>query len=196
MNFADPHLFIAYTSGLFAQDEMQVAEHPALGALREALVSDGHEAVTMEHDRPTPVLVVGVERRCRVATDRKAAEGRPESLYGNAFARATEDGVRRATTRLDPPTVTNVIAMAAPGFGAGTYNETQIHSILTTAFTGFRAAVLESEPAQGPEAIPVAHTGFWGLRRVRWQPGADGGAAGGGGGDGRGAAARAADAGG
>lgn len=37
VNFADPRLFTAYGSGLFAQDEMQVAEHPALGALREAL---------------------------------------------------------------------------------------------------------------------------------------------------------------
>src|SRR4051812_32899056 len=31
VNFADPHLFVAYGSGLFAQDEMQVAEHPVLG---------------------------------------------------------------------------------------------------------------------------------------------------------------------
>ncbi|MFA6166532.1 MAG: hypothetical protein WC700_07955 [Gemmatimonadaceae bacterium] len=37
VNFADPRLFTAYGSGLFAQDEMQVAEHPALGALRETL---------------------------------------------------------------------------------------------------------------------------------------------------------------
>ena len=162
VNFADPHLFVAYTSGLFAQDEMQVAEHPALGALREALVRDRHEAVTVENGQPTPVLVMGVERRVRVATERNAAEGRPEGLYGNAFARATEDAVRRATTRLEPPTVTNLIAMAAPGFGAGTYTETQIHSVLTTAFTGFRAAALESESAQGPEATAVVHTGYWG----------------------------------
>ena len=37
VNFADPHLFVAYGSRLFAQDEMQVAEHPALGSLKEAL---------------------------------------------------------------------------------------------------------------------------------------------------------------
>ena len=34
VNFADPHLFMAYGSSLFAQDEMQVVEHPALGALK------------------------------------------------------------------------------------------------------------------------------------------------------------------
>ncbi len=37
VNFADPVLFVAYGSSLFAQDEMQVAEHPALGSLKEAL---------------------------------------------------------------------------------------------------------------------------------------------------------------
>ena len=38
VNFADPELFGYYRGGLFAQDEMQVTEHPALGALREALL--------------------------------------------------------------------------------------------------------------------------------------------------------------
>src|SRR5690348_1921550 len=38
VNFADPRLFVAYGSGLFAQDEMQVAEHPLLGSVREALL--------------------------------------------------------------------------------------------------------------------------------------------------------------
>ena len=114
VNFADPVLFVAYGGGLLAQDEMQVAEHPALGALREALDSGGHTASTEEHGRPTPVLVRGVERRCRLATDRNAAEGRPAGLYGNAFARAGEDVVRRATYPIEPPTITNLIAMAAP----------------------------------------------------------------------------------
>jgi hypothetical protein len=41
VNFADPHLFVAYSSSLFAQDEMQVAEHPALGALKETLNAKG-----------------------------------------------------------------------------------------------------------------------------------------------------------
>lgn len=32
VNFADPHLFFAYGGPLFAQDEIQVAEHPILGS--------------------------------------------------------------------------------------------------------------------------------------------------------------------
>lgn len=37
INFADFHLFGFYEGGLFAQDEMQVAEHPILGSIRDYL---------------------------------------------------------------------------------------------------------------------------------------------------------------
>ncbi len=37
VNFADSELFGFYATGLFAQDELQVAEHPILGSLKEAL---------------------------------------------------------------------------------------------------------------------------------------------------------------
>jgi hypothetical protein len=162
VNFADPHLFVAYASSLFAQDEMQVAEHPTLGAMREALIADGLATVTVARGEPTPVLVMGAERRCRVATSPDAAEGRPAGLYGNAFARADGDAVRRATTPIEPPTITNLIAMAAPPGGYGRYGADEIESVLTTAFAGFRAAVLESRRERG-RATPVAvHTGYWG----------------------------------
>lgn len=156
VNFADPRLFVAYSGGLFAQDEMQVTEHPALGALKEALTAEGLRAVTVEDAAPTPVLVAGVERRCSVATDANAMQGRPHGLYGNAFARADLETVRRATTRVDPPTLTNLIAMAAPRPSYGSYTAEQIRGVLDTASTGFRAAALESA---GPV---VVHTGFWG----------------------------------
>ena len=74
VNFADPRLFTAYGSGLFAQDEMQVAEHPALGALREALHARRWPTLTEERGQATPVLVKGVQRRCRVQTDANPAE--------------------------------------------------------------------------------------------------------------------------
>ena len=162
VNFADPRLFVAYRGALFAQDEMQVAEHPALGALKEALTAGGHLAVTVEDGRPTPVLIKGAERRCRIATSRDPAAGRPRGLYGNAFGQASLDVVRRAVSRIDPPTVTNLIAMAAPDGGVGLYNAKDLDFILDTAFTGFRAAVLESV-GDGEEQLPVVvHTGFWG----------------------------------
>jgi hypothetical protein len=153
VNFADPHLFVAYGSPLFAQDEMQVAEHPALGALKEALDARGCRARTVEADGPTPVLVAGVERRCRIAT---------AGLYGNAFARASAESVRRATTRIAPPTATNLIAMAAPPGGHGFYTTAQIEDVLVTACTGFRAAMIESARLRGVPCPTVVHTGHWG----------------------------------
>jgi hypothetical protein len=162
VNFADPALFVGYGSDLFAQDEMRVAEHPALGALREALQARAEPTMTVERGQPTPVLITGVERRCRVATDPNPADGRPHGLYGNAFARADADAIRRAATRIEPPTITNLIAMAAPSGGRGPYRGDTVGHILTNAFTGFRAARLETarDPAVGPRV--VVHTGFWG----------------------------------
>ena len=162
VNFADPRLFFGYGTSLFAQDEMQVAEHPVLGSLREALVAARRSTLTVENGRPTPVLVIGAERRVRIATDRSAAEGRPYGLYGNAFAQADPDAIRRATTPIQPPTITNLIAMAAPAGGYGSYRRDQIELILATAFTGFRAAVLESRRIAGVDARVILHSGFWG----------------------------------
>ena len=162
VNFADPNLFYAYGSVLFAQDEIQVAEHPILGSLREALVAEGRPTTTIANGRPTPALVMGTERRISIQTDAGAAGGRPSWLYGMAFARATPDAVREATTVIDPPTISNILAMAAPVGGRGRYQREQIELALGTAYTGFRAAVLESRRAAGPDAQVAIHSGFWG----------------------------------
>jgi len=164
VNFADASLFGYYSGGLFAQDEMQAVEHPALGALRRALDAKGMKALTEERGRPTPVLVMGVERRCRVATNPDRAAGRPEGLYGNAFAHASEDAIRLATERIDPPTRTNLICIAAPHATRGIYTTAQIEHVLLTAYTGFRAAVIESKRASASdvEAAVAVHTGWWG----------------------------------
>ena len=162
VNFADPHLFVAYGTSLFAQDEMQVVEHPALGALKEALIARGAAGVTMDNGDPTPVLVQGVERRCMVATEPNSAAGRPSGLYGNQFGRADAGAVRHATTRVVPPTITNLIAMAAPSGGYGRYSTGEIEQVLTTAFTGYRAAVIEAARYRSAPCPVVIHTGFWG----------------------------------
>jgi hypothetical protein len=87
---------------------------------------------------------------------------RMNGLYGNAFARANPDAERRATTRIDPPTITHVIAMAAPSGGRGRYRVDEIEHVLVTAFTAFRAAALESARSRGAGSPVVVHTGFWG----------------------------------
>jgi len=161
VNFADPQLFFGYGSSLFAQDEMQIAEHPILASLREALLATNQPAVTIDGDMPTPVLVRGAQRRVAIATDANRLQGRPHGLYGNRFADASPDIIRRATQPIVPPTITNLIAIAAPAGGSGTYTRDDIYDILTTAFTGFRAACLESQQiASGTQT--TIHTGFWG----------------------------------
>jgi Poly (ADP-ribose) glycohydrolase (PARG) len=162
VNFADPHLFVAYAGGLFAQDEMQVAEHPGLAALKQALVAADVETRTDGHAGPTPVLVTGVERRVAIETNPDSVAGRPHGLYGNAFAAADADAVRRATTPIDPPTVTNLIAIAAIAGGWGHYTRDEIHRTLVTSYTGFRAAGLESERLPRGPARVVVHSGYWG----------------------------------
>jgi hypothetical protein len=162
LNFADPNLFYAYGWAMFAQDEIQVAEHPVLASLREALVAEGLPARTVAAGRPTPVLVMGAERRVRIATDPRAERGGPSWLYGIAFAEAAAEEVRQATIPIDPPTITNVIALAAPFGGHGRYRREQIELALVTAYSGFRAAVLESQGVAGSDVRVVVHSGFWG----------------------------------
>ncbi len=162
VNFADPELFGSYGIHYMAQDELQVAEHPGLGALREALLAEGLAAVTVEAGRPTPVLVTGAKRRVQFATETNPDEGRPIGLYGRNFRQSDADAVRRATTVIDPPTVTHVIAIAALANGSGRYTRDQLDYTLTTAHTGFRAAVMESGKSTGLARQVVVHSGFWG----------------------------------
>ncbi len=145
LNFADYDLFCAYGGPLFAQDEMQVAEHPALASLRHGLIESGLKPVTGEDGNPTPVTVMGVERRCQIATDPNVAEGRPYGLYGNRFSIAAEEVVRGATEIIDPATVSNILAIEAPPGGRGRYTREQIESVFLTVCTGFSAAVFETK---------------------------------------------------
>jgi hypothetical protein len=162
LNFAHSDLFCAYGGSLLAQDEMQVAEHPVLGSLREALLDQKIEPLTVENAQPTPILIQGAERRCSIATDVNSEQGRPYGLYGNNFSRATTETIQQATQPLNPPTLTNIIAMEAPPGSYGAYTLQDIEYILTTAFTGFSAACRESEFVLGQAPTTIVHTGFWG----------------------------------
>ena len=161
LNFADPDLFVAYSSSLLAQDELQVAEHPVLGSLREALEAIGESPRTVDTSgRPTPITISGVQRRCVIST--MPTVRNPWGLYGNEFARADEKQVRAATKALTPPTITNILAMAAPALGSGYYTGEQLSCVLNTAYTGFVAAKLASTFIDSPTKRVIIHTGFWG----------------------------------
>lgn len=164
VNFADRSLFIAYGGPLLAQDEMQAAEHPALGSLREGLKASADPRLaplTRDDDGPTPVLVRGVERRCSIDTAPDLLAGRSRGLYGNNFSQASIDAIRSAVTALRPPTITNLLAMEAPPGGSGRYALREIEDVLTTAYTGFRAAVIEAAQLTDTPVVAV-HTGHWG----------------------------------
>ena len=67
-----------------------------------------------------------------------------------------------ATKALVPPTISNILAMAAPPWGNGDYTEQEIAYVLNAAFTGFSAARRESRRFAGASSRAVIHTGFWG----------------------------------
>jgi hypothetical protein len=155
VNFADQVLFVAYSGPLFAQDEIQVAEHPILASLvtlyRSKYKNDtNRRPYTTNGTDPTPVLIQGAQRRIHV-------ELTNSGLYGNAFARGTTEQVTKATTLIRPPTVTNLIAIEAPQ-GYGTYAAYTIEFILVTAYTGFMGAKVQG----GISKKCVIHTGNWG----------------------------------
>ena len=159
VNFADPELFAFYGGPAFAQDEIQVAEHPLLASVREALLGGTHNekmaALTWQGGRPTPVLVRNVERWSAINTNPELAA--PHGIYGRKLSMASDDALKQAVTRLDG-SFSNILAIAAPQ-GMGRYSVEQIQDIITTATTGFLAARAESPTRSAPIRI---HTGHWG----------------------------------
>eukprot|EP01089_Gocevia_fonbrunei_P008663 TRINITY_DN20385_c0_g1_i1.p1 TRINITY_DN20385_c0_g1~~TRINITY_DN20385_c0_g1_i1.p1 ORF type:complete len:218 (-),score=55.34 TRINITY_DN20385_c0_g1_i1:2-655(-) len=106
--------------------------------------------LTRAEGRPTPILLEGVQRLCEVKT---------AGLYGNAFARASENAVKKATRIIRPPTITNFLCMAALGGGHGEYSLGQIVDLFVNAYTSFRAA---KELAKEKGGKVLIHTGNWG----------------------------------
>lgn len=159
LNFAGMHAFSTWRTPLFAQDEIQVAEHPVLAAIQTVARLQNIEMATRDDrvapTRPTPILVRSAERRVEIET-------RDSGLYGNAFDRASSQAVRDATRIIDPPTVSHILAIEAPEPNVGSYKEEDIRYILEAAYAGFMAAIGENRFTHGPEATTSIHTGFWG----------------------------------
>lgn len=164
-NFANWDLFSHYAEGPFAQDEIQALEHPALGGVREALLA--RELSTLVTDdgpqgpTPTPFTIAGVQRRLTIDTSPRDDDRWPHGLYGQDFWLAPEDAALEATTILDPPTISNVVAMEAPALGSGRYSPGEIRFVLLAAASAFTAARAESQRLWPGRAVEV-HTGHWG----------------------------------
>ena len=152
VNFSDPYLFGFATGPAFAQDEVQVAEHPILVSVGTAIEKGDHGAKrllrsTVEGDLATPILLEGVPRFGAIDT---------EGIYGQLFRVATESTIREKVARVTPPTKSNILAISAPqGSRGAKYSEDLIERIFRTAFAGFRATVLTCGGV-------TVHTGFWG----------------------------------
>jgi hypothetical protein len=154
LNFADAELFGYYSGPLLAQDEHQVLEHPVLGSLRDALTDLARTRPelaprTRDQTGPTPYLVRNAQRCLSFDTI--------NGPYGMAFANAGVGRILGATTFLEPPTFSNILAMVAPPGGHGRYERNEIADILRTAFVGFSTCREESGGLR-----VVVHTGNWG----------------------------------
>ena len=164
VNFADKHLFAFYASSLFAQDEWQCMEIPALCCAREFLAVHGRSdpnaaPLTVANSVPTPVLVMNAPRE--VSIDAVGA-----NIYGNSFSVAKGSVIDAATTLLPRPTLTNVIAMEACKGRHGLYTTRDIAVTLQTAITAFIAAkeqaALEWKTRKNEkEPTVIVHTGNW-----------------------------------
>ena len=105
-----------------------------------------------------------------------------KNIYGNAFAKANQEVLRSAFRRLQSPQVVNLIAMQALSYGKGDYTADEIRQILTTCYTGFKAAKMLDQKTHAmnahardrnrneqrmshKSATPLrttVHTGWWG----------------------------------
>ena len=103
-----------------------------------------------------------MERRIAVSLEPNAALGIPHGLYGKHFAHADPNAVRSSVTVIDPPTISNILAIEAPSGGFGIYDYDTIKYILVTAYSGFVAAVIETRNSlSSPRAKTVIHSGAW-----------------------------------
>lgn len=142
--------------------------------MRQCLLTESKQNPKLEpklrdNSGVTPALIMGVERRITmVDLAPNAKENRPYGLYGNNFKLASHDAIKKATQKLDPPTITNLIGMVAPKYGHGEYSFTQIKEIFTTAYTSFLAARIESYMSQESNKVKVViHTGNWGTGKKK-----------------------------
>ena len=97
------------------------------------------------------------------------------TIYGNAFSKAKHTELESAFKKVGPQTA-NIIAIEAPSYGEGQYTADDIRFIVTTAYTGFKAAQIlanktytlnantKSESNQENTNTPrtKVHTGWWG----------------------------------
>ncbi|MDP1836397.1 MAG: hypothetical protein Q8K75_10795 [Chlamydiales bacterium] len=152
-NFADMGLFKYWKHHFFAQDEVQVAEHPDLGRLQAHL--SGFISSPQTETRggnPAPWLVKGVKRHGIIDT---------KKLYGaKQLLSVSESYIKRNTTRIGRPTTSNILTITAiPLRRNGLYSSHEILKSFLAAYTAFKGAKQEAARLGKPLAL---QTGNWG----------------------------------
>lgn len=163
INFADPHLFVAYSGRLFAQDEIQTLEHPLLPSVLEYLATNhlpGLATRTVEGGQPTPYLFMNVPNLININTLPVLSDGSTASIYGNRFSfyeNSNPEILDQAITIRTNIKKSNIIAMSAPTPGYGSYKKETIIYMLETVLASFISAKRHS----GTTMVEI-HTGRWG----------------------------------
>lgn len=151
VNFSDPVLFRYWWTGLLAQDEVQVVEHPQLAAWQRILSQQDQDLTRLHTNQQEVVLVLGVPRLGVLDT---------RFIYGAEFWDTPNDILKMNSTPGFQGR-TDLIAMAAkpvrPEMAGQIYRRQDIEHHLKTVLTAFLAARHES---LGRELI--IHTGNWG----------------------------------
>lgn len=164
MNYADPKLFGFYANEFFAQDEIQVLEHPILASVREYLVDPGEEHMaprtmveTGDELIATPYLIENVPLWMTVNSYPKLEDGTPVRIYGSSFAAASQEAIDAGCKVFEGDVRDNIMAIAAPSFGRGEYSYEDIELILKTLISAFSQA---KDLSDGKKCI--VHGGNWG----------------------------------
>lgn len=164
MNYADPKLFGFYANEFFAQDEIQVLEHPILASIRRYLLDPGEENMaprTLVQNGSdwiaTPYLIEDVPLWMTVNSYPKLPDGMPVRIYGASFTEAPQEAIDIGCKVYSGELKNNIMAIAAPSFCQGKYSYDEIELILKTLISAFSQA---KDLSQNKKC--VVHGGNWG----------------------------------
>jgi hypothetical protein len=154
-NFADSSLLGFCKGFLYAQDEHQVSEFPALYHVHEAL--DKPSLRYMDSNKNEIFLMKNVLHLGTIDTQTPLPNGHP--LYGHQFANASYADIASKIT-LSSPQKKNIFFCAAPHISSPAgqpYQKKHLEKLFYPAFTAFFAAKQNSTNGHA-----VMHTGNWG----------------------------------
>ena len=156
-NFADSNLFGFCEGPLLAQDELQVAEHPALAHIKAALSPQQRTL-----NRFDVALFQNVPRLGVLDTATPLA-GRvpPQTLYGNVFAGASQQEISSRLTRYNNPVGSNIYAIEAPRVPLALKDQPYQRQDLAALFFTFKN-FLHAMKETCPGVKNIVHAGNWG----------------------------------